>query len=666
MTNQAPMLFEELGLHTCQSYFNIRWLRDGITTRICVKGKTEPLTTINGRDWNEFSSEVNKNEINKAISNKYELKNIAVRLSLGFQSSGNNSEAWYNFVLNPLLREIQEGIPENSLFKTIKEVEIVFKIEKFSLKDFQRLKTLNSDAKKRIKELSGQKARFSFSLKMGKFVFDEELGKFVDNKEIEISENNREGWAKGAEAIKTTEGYLKKQNTTDAGLTTFTYSIFVRLSQDNDITNLRYFLPLWHYFKKRNRSCKLVLRVELDTENDLSEKVAQLFAVLPDVREEVVFNGRALRTKMDIGDLFPLICISQGSKQNDKLIEKYGELFSGYLSYVLDEDKYKGTTGNRLKEIEKKEIRDKLSQFLDKISINIADSNNANPKLQINKNIKYDNFNALLFLYLIKNHVDNKVIFIKDNTWVLNEDVLKKTWQDSKTYTEGLWQLIENAQHHSEGHVAYFGMRIYKTDLNESMSNIAKEAQTRDVLWRKYWAKQTWDDGKNEWKAVSMTEHKDRVSSQKTNNTDNIFNLRDPKTGMRVYSDFIEFYVLDDAIGDNGASGIIDKINSKHKFKKEIKHLQKIFELTENDYISEDESGVDFYIEHYGMRWLKSHVDRLKGIMEIYSPCSQAECDKKACCYSNVFENLEDATPYYKELYSTEYSILIPLENKQK
>ncbi len=275
---------------------------------------------------------------------------------------------------------------------------------------------------------------------------------------------------------------------------------------------------------------------------------------------------------------------------------------------------------------------------------------------------------ALIFLFLIKNLIDNRTVFRKEKykeenkikeRYELNEYVIDKTWMDSKTYSEGFGQLIENAQLHSEGHTAYFAMRIYYANPNGSMSNLSDVIKRRQNLYKEYWR--------------TEAEIREKDNKINTTNSNNIFNLKD-NNGKIVFSSFIEFFILDDAISENGEClGILDSILKKseksQKIKKgEIVKLWSLMELNEDSYENPNDKE-SHYIEHYGMRWFEQHIRNLNGIFKIFSPYNTSK-KLKICeveC-SNIFKDdvkipKEEDINYYKNLYSTEYSVLVPISH---
>lgn len=246
-----------------------------------------------------------------------------------------------------------------------------------------------------------------------------------------------------------------------------------------------------------------------------------------------------------------------------------------------------------------------------------------------------DSLAKLIFYFLLRNIYDSgRMLRFTGSREEIDLALLKKTALDAKSYAEGLGQIIENAQQHSNGKAAYFGMRIYKADTQATMAKLAKETNTRHILWRQYW--------------ITGTAAHNGGASVNTSDRNNIFNLTTPD-GARVYSDFLEFYVLDDAIDQNGnAQGILEKIRSDQETlngNRTLRSISDIFRLDESAYLN---NPINFYIKHYGMRWLRMHTERLNAIVQVYSPRQTESFEYQGqtyvrsrelggFCYSNIF-----------------------------
>lgn len=266
----------------------------------------------------------------------------------------------------------------------------------------------------------------------------------------------------------------------------------------------------------------------------------------------------------------------------------------------------------------------------------------------------FNKFITVIALYLVEGFISaNK----ENDTKSSNEDYLNRLIWDAESYAEGMWQAIENAQRHSCGKTAFFGMRYYKARMDSALSDMKDRISVRDALKAKY--------------------------NYSIRGSQNILD-------KNKFSDFIEFFILDDALtvmtekeGESEikkivATGIIDKIKSNPKddiyktnvnseesyIKGDVDSLQKIFNLNEDDYKTECKE--QYYNLHYGMRWLQRHIEKMNGVIELYSPNAQDDGGAKVFIEKRAYFNkysIDDGKTkkeweFLDELYATEYSIL--------
>ena len=302
-------------------------------------------------------------------------------------------------------------------------------------------------------------------------------------------------------------------------------------------------------------------------------------------------------------DLLPLIKLSQDPKQYIPLLRDLSDLYRvDSLSELAKYDpETKGAQKQQADNQQKASAKvdastEKKTTYIETQYQNSIPSFEGNPLAE------------LIFNFMLRDLCNSgRAVTSVEGKKQLNVTLVQKIALDAKSYAEGLWQAIENAHLHSFGKVAYFGMRIYRSDPGSSMSSLFKEANTRHILWQNYW----------------LTKTPTQKSGSKINSNDqnNIFNLRAPDGG-RVFSDFIEFYVLDDAIGEDGVPrGILEKIHTDQDSlvrDRRLTSISEIFDLSEHDYKKDD--SISFYIKHYGMRWLRMHADRLNAIVQVYTP----------------------------------------------
>ena len=449
------------------------------------------------------------------------------------------------------------------------------------------------------------------------------------------------------------------------------YTLRMGISQSEDVTNLRYYVPLWRHFRKEGKNIKLKIQTDIsqieNSKNDRTFSVGKFLSLISGIQSDVTVDEAQLGKSSVTGDMPPLLYFEREEDIGDS--SQYDHIIKDYVAHLAKEDTYVGTTNDQISKEAKETLRLELFEFLfEKLdattSLNLEretfSSKNTVQKIIVelfkiirNRGIK---LTLLIFLMIMRSHLEDKSLIdsfqMEDPAQrAIDKALFEAIWTNAKSSAEGLQQIIENAQVHSCGKVAYLGMRIHRASPNGSMSQLTDQVDTRKRLWDRFW-------------------HNNKL-------TNNIFNER--ADGKVVYPDFIEFFVLDDAIeydpkeGFRGA-GIVKKFNSSGESGNSTSHpiqaIKEIFELTEKDYSSEEEK-LQFYIRHYGMRWFKQHIENLNGIMEIYSPYPKADIDAEAdidakagdkCIYSNRFSTGgANWFPEYDKLYSTEYSVLVPL-----
>ena len=407
--------------------------------------------------------------------------------------------------------------------------------------------------------------------------------------------------------------------------------IEVFLKEDFEINNLRYAFPLLHHYNA------LQLTV-----NDKDYRCRSLLYELQEnesFKDRIKIEGSRRKGISFANDLFP--CLAITDRTAPTVFEKpLNDLVEWFFK-------------------QKTKQKTELSTFYDKLFYwERAEKENASFESLIGDAKKRllkmfgEEFTALIFMYLLRYYVQNPVESMNE------DDLLRMLQTDSKSYAEGLWQIIENACKHSAGETAFFGMRVYKADTTSPMNKLQENVTTRTRLWDKYW-------------------------KNKKIQKNNIFQ-------DKRYAYYLEFYVIDDAIPNehNGEKrGIVDMINvnqfgydpSDPATSVKVNDISSIFDLHEDDYGYPDKR-MDYYIKHYGMQWLKRHVDKSNGVYEIYSPCACVKSDPFACWYSNTFykigtegagsdvkkEVFKNSETNWADLYFTEYAILIPLPSQQK
>lgn len=491
---------------------------------------------------------------------------------------------------------------------------------------------------------------------------------------LQVLNNNRVGWQAMWSQIQ--EGLSVRGEEK--------YTFTVTLNTENDVTNLRYYFPLYSFLKRKN----MISRLDLSGNEDMLQRARQFLSALINEEAALVRFGNTANTQRE------LICTAY-LKQDTSLTPEEAEVVSCVLANMRVRQNHTGqyiytltypgcrvrrtngrylinhtlleqvicgmpqtapTTKDQIKFVTNFFYETDISDLFPLVAFRqdpqqsgtglkeltrqyraYSDSRFEKEGLQLPQtaipSFEGSPLAELIFYFLLRNLHESDRFGSRSEIITL----LQKTALDAKSYAEGLWQIIENAQLHSYGKVAYFGMRIYKADPGATMFELTKETNTRHILWQRYWLPNT--ATMNKGSAVNSTDR------------NNIFNLSSPG-GTRIYTDFIEFYVLDDAIGDNGKpQGILEKIRSDQKSlakDRDLSHISEIFRLEEKDYST---APIDFYIKHYGMRWLRMHAEHLNAIVQVYSP-HQTESfrypdqkgqkyvrasDLGGFCFSNIF-----------------------------
>lgn len=537
--------------------------------------------------------------------------------------------------------------------------------------------------------------------------------------EFHVRENSREGWQsvwrqlKGAMPFESIEKDISK--ITDAEYDKYVKCVFhVSLSGGSEVTNLRYYLPLYSFLKRKHMIPFLLLKGE---KGDLErarqflgilinyEGMLVAFGSIEGTQREMIFKAYIERDhslrKIDKDCLFcALTTMSKERVENGEYVYNL-TCPSGYnhvinRTHLIDVDILKQVICElpnkkpkskeqirliiwNLHWIDASDIMPLLPISSDKTSSNnilkfLADiykrqsqpakKESSSQELQCSEALpSFDGnlFAELIFRFLFRNiYINNQLTTEFSAQPSIDYTLIKKTALDSKSYAEALWQLIENAHIHSSGKIAYFSMRIYKADTERPMSELQKEADARNALWRKYWI--------TDERAVKL-----RKVAFNSSNSNNIFNKR-LNNNRRMYADFLEVYVLDDAIDDYGTPlGILEKIRSDQDAlnnEATLSHISDVFELTERDYA---DKPLNYYIKHYGLRWLLMHMARLHAIMQIYTPHLAKTytyngkhyikiSDFGGFCYSNIFYS-EYMYPGYSKM--AEESVVLYTDNNK-
>ena len=486
---------------------------------------------------------------------------------------------------------------------------------------------------------------------------------FSKSVELRIASNSRIGWTEAYKQIfpwiNNDKNSILKINLPKRIQFSVPYNV-----DSNDVTQVRYYFPLRSFLKRK--SIQTAIKFTCDHLEDLF-RIEQLLSFSSSYFHEyaietnhTVANSikyvRQKKTLLDTeaSDILPLLEIPKDVSQKNKLLEEATNAYKRSLfSLGQGRNIYQGDNENSITRQNKQDLINEL--YLELFTSEESSLDSLSPPKKITDediNDKYlrhfsvdDRLSILIFFFLLRQYVIDRIALTLCNAdgkkrWIWNRSILQKTIMDSKSYGEGLGQLIENAHEHSQGQTAFFGMRLHKASTDVTMSKISKNAETRELLWHQYWL------------------------TDSNAYTDNIFNQCD-EYGNKKYQDFLEIFVLDDALLNDGVGfGILEAIRKDQEKLKPYcfpKRISDIFELTENDYIEKE----PFYIKHYGMRWLMHHINRLHGIVAIYSPAEKDCDDAGSYCYHNYFNEKIEQWAANKNIdrmiFSTEYAILLPI-----
>lgn len=486
---------------------------------------------------------------------------------------------------------------------------------------------------------------------------------FSKSVELCIESNSRSGWTEAYKQlfllINNDENSILKIHLPKRIRFSVPYNV-----DSNDVTQVRYYFPLRSFLKRK--SVQTAVKFTCDHSEDLF-RIEQFLSF-----NSLYFHEYGIETNntddnsikyvkqnkilldMEASNILPLLEIPKNVSQKNKLLEEATNAYKRSLfSLGRGKNIYKGDNENNITPQNKQDLINEL--YLELFTSRESSLDSLSPTKKITDegiNDKYlrhfsaeDRLSVLIFFFLLRQYVIDRIALTLCNVdgkkhWIWNRSILQKTIMDSKSYGEGLGQLIENAHEHSQGQTAFFGMRLHKASADVPMSKISKNAETREQLWRQYW----------------LTEN--------NSTTANIFNQCD-EYGNKKYQDFLEIFVLDDALSNEGVGfGILEAIKKdQEKLKSNCfpKRISDIFELTENDYIEKE----PFYIKHYGMRWLMHHINRLYGIVAIYSPAGKDNDEVGSYCYHNHFNGKIKQWATDKNIdrmiFSTEYAILLPI-----
>lgn len=481
-----------------------------------------------------------------------------------------------------------------------------------------------------------------------------------------IVENNRESWDRL---------YTQYRNSG-----TFDQELSVhmdRAGKTSDMTDLRYLFPLLHQLSKdgkissaEGQKIKVKIRYSDPKSTSANDDIWRSLPFLTFLQElpyvdfecylgnikidaeKESINGR----KKGNSRLFP-ICSAAKQPQQEGGVFKYTDMrryiywkcgdyneldipsalrplvkyVDGLLNYIDTPGSYSGNFDNQISAAQKEVLRDRVQEEL----------KHWRPEMTI--------LSQSIWLFLLCNLIEAKDLYTlpseaKQEGPHIRQEVLTKSRMDAISYSEAMYQLIENACEYSKNHQVWFGCILHRAGRNGPMSQLVEEVDARKKLYQKYWRC---------FAAYDVDKNRIRRKS------DNIFN-----SSARF---FFEFFVLNGAKDENG---MVDHFNEKHP-QEPVPNINELIQRMPR------ETSVDTYIEdltvHYGLRLLKMIVAVNRGYLVSWTPSAQEPPHSrrpKGLYYFNGNTGMLDNYPAQGEFllpvyYYTEWNAILPADYQQ-
>lgn len=463
------------------------------------------------------------------------------------------------------------------------------------------------------------------------------------------------------------EAYKKLQECNDNVIEVLVDSTDI---DSGSIINLRYFFPLALYIlrtrkRKSDMSLSITLNIRLTQKQGEGDRkrLESFFSQIPEVPGIVIqVEGRKLNnTLWRTSRIFPLCwvmkengvqdrsnyqvlnkCIYDESERINKADQEaglYAGLANELLKHILEPKRYVGTQEDSLSDADKNALQQELDEYL-------------------HEHLGHMSILAqIIWLYILRELIELKELYgVSEEGGEhphIHQSIMMKSRFDAISYAEGMYQLIENACVHSFGGQAWFGFRMHRAGRNVTMSKLAEEIRTRNMLYEDY-------------RLCFIKYHK---NGKMYADEKNIFN--------DDYRFFFEFFVLDDA---SNQVGMIENYNEKIDVKKD-KELEKatciegLFHIGNRNKILED------YIEdvttHYGMRLLRKIISINNGYLVGKTPDAKWSDDGEP--ERQVFTQLyfdgnykqlkpeEESDPLkieFRDSFVTEWTAVLPIDYK--
>ena len=449
------------------------------------------------------------------------------------------------------------------------------------------------------------------------------------------------------------------------------FEVQVELSDaSSEVTQLRYFFPFANrlYREKRISSeQKLTLNIAFKEKNRKADgdeygRVAAFLSQWEQTKYiQINVNGKPLVTSgWEKSRIFPLCSIASNSDPYKSYQVLNTSQYSGpedetpdyfnmanMLIHAVKNAEYSGERQSRLnnptKDALRKQVNDYINAHLDSMTV----------------------LAKIVWMYILLELINEKALYSVDDNPQINDALLKKSRIDAITYGEALYQLIENACLHSQGHRAWFGIRVHRAGRETTMSDFPQESKNRIELYERY-------------RPCFTKANKNRSWADR----DNIFN--------QDYRFYFEFYVLDSAMGENGQIGMIRQYN-EHVFLEALKspasgtaqfdreeillegclsdeelsvrrkyagQLHDLFHLPVRE--TPLSSHIEDVTVHYGLRLLQHIVSVNNGYLMGRTP----DGNGRTLVYNNENMLSSDGDEYEPEdSYVTEWSAIIPISD---
>ena len=222
------------------------------------------------------------------------------------------------------------------------------------------------------------------------------------------------------------------------------------------------------------------------------------------------------------------------------------------------------------------------------------------------KLIKFDYLSCYIWSTLFSQLMEQKEIVVPQSDSSQNSYIdfvsLDKSLTDAVTYSEILYQILENSCLHSSQKKGYFSFRYSQADRNVTINELPKIADNLRRLNQQFRYKK-----------------KKTSALKKTEKLWNTYSFED-----KEYRWYLTLFELDDAVYEGSLYGMLDKYNESVLQRDEFIRTDQLGELFFGNSISERKDADDC-IEHYGLELFGKTVVVNDGFMLLSSPYKMGE-----------------------------------------